>query len=114
MPGTALLRRRGGSIFQRWLLVHSSLLASSVDKDLHRPRDAVHPDQEAGPPHAHPLGSHGTAGGRAPRQLVTDTAAGVPPVNLRLGLAPIHPAWAGQSGSPNSNEGKYRPEAVLE
>lgn len=71
------------------VLAHSSPF-SSTDENVHRPRDALHPDQEAGPPHAHSSGAAGAAGGRAPRQLVTDTATGGPPVILRVLLS-----WAG-------------------
>lgn len=101
-------------MFLRWLPAHSSVPASSVDKDLHRPRDAIHSDQEAGPPHAHPPGTHGTAGGRAPWQPVTDAAAGVPPVKFVGRGSWLLSSLPGQvrEGSPNSKEGKYHPEIV--
>lgn len=55
-------------------------MSSTPHTHLSGPRDVVHPDQETGPPHAHPPRPHGFKGWRAPRQPVPDTKIGESPV----------------------------------
>lgn len=57
-------------------------ICSPIDEDLPGPCDAVHPDQEAGPPHAHPAGPDWPKGGRAPWQPFPDPEVGESQVRL--------------------------------
>lgn len=49
---------------------------SAPHTDLSGPRDGVHSDQEAGPPHAHSPGPHGAKSRRTPRQPLSDAEVG--------------------------------------
>lgn len=68
-----------------WSAFHSETLVlnrvtvsvrSSLDQDVSGSRDALHSDEEAGSPHAHPARIDGIKGRRASRKPVADAEIG--------------------------------------
>lgn len=70
--------------FHETRVINPVIVRSSPDQNLSGSRDALHSDEEAGSPHAHPAGPDGVKGRRASRKPIADAEIGESEVSLTL------------------------------